>query len=177
LLGATDEDEKRLLYGLIAGVHVYSAYVPNGKSLDSPSFTEKLTWLRQLRQTLDARHQSTEDVVVCGDFNIARDARDVHDPDAMQGQTHFSPEEHAALNEVLGFGLADTLRLLHQDAGLFSWWDYRAGAVRRNAGLRIDYIFASASLAERCTLATIDRNERTKAKPSDHAPVVAEFSP
>lgn len=169
------EDSKRLLSARVGDTHVFCAYVPNGKSLESPSFQEKLQWLKELRSTLDARATPTGDVILCGDFNVALDDRDTSDPVAMRGQVHFTDEEKAAVANVLSFGLKDTLRLHHQSAGLYSWWDYRAGAVRRNAGLRIDYIFASDSLCARCESVSMDKAERLKDKPSDHIPVVAQF--
>lgn len=175
--GAADDDDKRLLSAMVDGVLVFCAYVPNGKALESPSFREKLEWLARLRATLDARATPDRDVLLCGDFNIAREARDVHDPEAMQGQIHFSDREHQALDDVLAFGLHDALRLHRSEAGLYTWWDYRAGAVRRNAGLRIDYVFITRSLADRCTAVVHDREERRRPKPSDHVPVIAEFAP
>jgi exodeoxyribonuclease-3 len=113
--------------------------------------------------------------VLGGDFNIARDERDVFDPEAMAGKIHFSPPEHEVLDHVLAWGLSDTFRLKQEEGGHFSWWDYRMGAFRRNRGLRIDYLFANAVVTKGLNSATIDKTPRTWEKPSDHAPVVIEF--
>ena len=111
-----------------------------------------------------------------GDFNIAPDARDVHDPDAWQGQVLFSEPERDAFNRLVGLGLVDTFRLFNSEGGNYSWWDYRMGAFRRNLGLRIDHVLASKALSERCMGVTIDVEPRTWNRPSDHVPVVARFS-
>jgi exodeoxyribonuclease-3 len=175
LVGEPESAEKRLIRATVGGVRVYSAYVPNGKSPDSPSFPEKLRWLRRLRATLESETSPDRPAVVCGDFNVAPDERDVFDPDVMRGQLHFHPEEHRALAELVGFGLVDVFRMHHEEGSLFSWWDYRAGAFRKNQGLRIDLILATRALAERCTGAEIDVEPRRGDKPSDHTPVVAVF--
>jgi exodeoxyribonuclease-3 len=175
LFDATQGEDSRLIAGTILGVRVLSAYVPNGKNLDSPSYLEKLKWLGRLRKTLDATCSPDMPVALGGDFNIARDSRDVFDPEAMAGKIHFSPPEHRALEDVLAFGLEDCFRRREEAAGNFSWWDYRMGAFRRNRGLRIDYIFGTRKIAENLTAATIDKLPRTWEKPSDHAPVVIDF--
>lgn len=174
--GAAPEDSKRLIAATVSGLRVLSAYVPNGKALDSPAFTEKLEWLRNLRRTLDCESVRGLPIVLGGDFNIARDARDVWDPERLRGMLHFSAPEHAALDQVLGEDLVDALRITTGDAGLYSWWDYRMGAFQRNRGLRIDYWFVSRSLAPRLRTAAIDTTPRTWDKPSDHAPVVIELA-
>jgi len=175
LVDEPDPVEKRLIRATIGGIRVYSAYVPNGKSPTSPSFPEKLRWLRRLRATLDSETSPDLPAVVCGDFNVAPDERDVFDPEVMRGQLHFHPDEHRALAEVVGFGLVDVFRKHHDEGQLFSWWDYRAGGFRKNQGLRIDLILATRALAERCTGAEIDVEPRRGDKPSDHTPVVATF--
>jgi exodeoxyribonuclease-3 len=113
--------------------------------------------------------------VLCGDFNVARDERDVFSAERFAGKLHFSSEERSALEHVIGFGLVDAFRQHHDDRGHFTWWDYRAGAFRLNQGLRIDYIFLTPALARRSTSAAIDREERRREKPSDHVPVVVEL--
>jgi exodeoxyribonuclease-3 len=115
------------------------------------------------------------DVVLCGDFNVAREDRDVYDPVSLRGRLHFHPEEQRALARVLEFGLLDSFRQFHAEAGRFSWWDYRGGDLRMNRGLRIDYIFVSASVARRLKHADIDAAPRRLPKPSDHAPVLIEL--
>lgn len=175
LLDASKRDDKRLISAVYKKTQIFCCYVPNGKSLDSPDFEFKLRWLSQLKTTLKTWSNPDSDVVVCGDFNVAREARDVFDIKLFEGQTHFHPREHAAVNEVLAFGLQDAFRLHCQDAQRYSWWDYRAGAFQKNEGLRIDYLFVTNRLAERCERAWMDVAERDKDKPSDHIPVVAEF--
>lgn len=175
LADAKPGEDARLIAATILGVRVLSAYVPNGKNLDSPSYTEKLDWLARLRKTLDATCSPDQPVVLGGDFNIARDDRDVFDAEAMRGKIHFSDEEHNAIDEVLAFGLTDCFRLKNSDSGHFSWWDYRMGAFRRNRGLRIDYIFGTKAVTDGLISATIDKVPRSWDKPSDHAPVVIDF--
>lgn len=176
LLAPLPGDGARLIAGTVRGVRIFSAYVPNGKSLDSPSYGEKLEWLKRLRQTLDAVASSWTPLVLCGDFNIAREDRDVFDPEWMRGKIHFSEPEHRALDGLLDFGLIDTFRHLHEEPERFTWWDYRMGAFRRNRGLRIDYIFATRPLIETLCAAEIDQKPRDWPKPSDHAPLVIELS-
>ncbi|MBX3182423.1 MAG: exodeoxyribonuclease III [Polyangiaceae bacterium] len=171
-------EEPRLIAATVRGVRVYSAYVPNGKGVNHPDFAKKLAWLTDLRRTVARDVEAglaPKGIAVCGDYNIAPEARDVHDPEAMQGQLHFHPDEHAALKQLMSLGLVDAYRLHHQAGGDYSWWDYRMGAFRRNHGLRIDLILLSESLAERCLTATIDRDARALPQPSDHAPVLAEL--
>lgn len=170
------EDDKRVIAATVDGLRIYSVYAPNGKLVDSPTFEAKLTWFHHLRATLESRPRPPGGVLLAGDFNIAPEARDVFDPVAMQDQLHFHPREHAALAHLKAFGLRDAFRLHHQAPGNYSWWDYRAGAFRRNHGLRIDYVLITEELASRCTAAYMDRDERGREKPSDHCPVIAEFS-
>jgi exodeoxyribonuclease-3 len=134
-----------------------------------------LDWLGRLRKTLGETARPEERVVLGGDFDFAREPRDVFDPQLMEGKIHFSPPEHEALDRVLQFGLEDTFRLEEGDPGHYSWWDYRMGAFRRNRGLRIDYLFASKSVTDTLRVAAIDKTPRSWEKPSDHAPVVIEF--
>jgi exodeoxyribonuclease-3 len=178
-IGLTDarpSDDKRLIAVTIGKMRVFCCYVPNGKSVDSPDFPRKLEWLERLKTTLQGSTSPTDDVVVCGDFNIATDERDVFDVREFEGTTHFHPREHEALENLRGFGLKDAYRLHHQEGGRFSWWDYRAGAFQRDLGMRIDYIYVSESLAARCTSVEMDVEQRHKDKPSDHIPVIAEFA-
>lgn len=175
LVGAEPDDDKRLIAGTVAGVRLLSAYVPNGKALDSPSYEEKLRWLERLRETLDRRYRPQQELLLCGDFNIARDERDVFEPERMQGQLFFSAAEHAALERVLAFGLVDAFREVEPEGQHFSWWDYRAGAFRRNRGLRIDYAFLTEPLARRLAGCWMDKAARAKEKPSDHVPVVVDL--
>jgi exodeoxyribonuclease-3 len=175
LAGEPDPAEKRLIRATLGGVRVYSAYVPNGKSPTSRSFADKLAWLGRLKQTVESEATPDSPVIVCGDFNIAPDDRDVFSPELMRGQLHFHPDEHRALAELVGFGFTDVYRLHHHEGGSFSWWDYRAGGFQRDQGLRIDLIFATKPLADRCTSSEIDIGPRHGDKPSDHVPVLATF--
>jgi exodeoxyribonuclease III len=176
LPGAPLEDEKRFIAATIAGVRVVNVYVPNGQAVGSPKFFYKLAWLQAL-QTLVATAYTPEDVVlVCGDFNIAPEARDVYDAAQAEGGILFHPDERAAFARLLAWGLHDTLRLHRQEGGLYSWWDYRALAFQRNLGFRIDHILATPPLAARCTTVTLARELRKLPKPSDHIPVIATFS-
>ena len=148
---------------------------PNGQSLDSDKYQYKLSWLAALHGFLETELKTHENLVVLGDFNIAPDDRDVHDPEKWGEDILCSPAERAALQSLLKLGLVDVFRQFEQEEKKFSWWDYRAAGFRRNAGLRIDLILASTALAEKCTACYIDREPRTWERPSDHTPVVAEF--
>lgn len=172
---AQPSDECRLIAGTVQGVRIYSAYIPNGKSLDSPSYQDKLEWLARLRATLDRKADPAQPLVVGGDFNVARDGRDVPNAEEMEGQIFFSQPEREAIQHVLDFGLEDAFRLREEEGNQFTWWDYRQAAFRRNLGLRIDYLFVSSPVARTLTDVHIDREPRTWEKPSDHTPVVLEF--
>jgi exodeoxyribonuclease-3 len=165
----------RLLSVRTGGVTVYSAYVPNGQFVGSLQWDEKLLWFDRLRALL-LRHGDDEAFVVGGDFNVAPEERDVHDPEFWKRQVLFHPLARAALQRLCGDRLVDTFRLHHQGGGLYSWWDYRGVSVARNLGLRIDLLLASPPLARRCIAAAIDREARQGVKPSDHAPILATFA-
>jgi exodeoxyribonuclease-3 len=169
-------DEARLLSATCGGVRVASVYVPNGRSLDHEQYQLKLEWLRCLRVHLDASCDPREPVIVTGDFNIAPDDRDVWDAEAAHGGTHVSGPERDALAELEAWGLEDVFRRHYDEAGLFSWWDYRAGMFHKHMGMRIDLMLASPGLAERSTYALIDRNARKGQAPSDHAPLIVDFA-
>jgi exodeoxyribonuclease III len=167
---------RRFLEITVNGVTVICVYIPNGSAIGSDKFFYKLTWIELLKSHLIKNHNPEEMLAICGDYNVAPEARDVFDPVAMAGQLHFSPEEHAALQSVKDWGLVDTFRLHTEEAGCYSWWDYRMGAFRRNMGLRIDHIWATKSLADKCVSSIIDKAPRKKERPSDHAPIMSEFS-
>src|SRR5881275_799920 len=160
----------------INGMRVFSIYAPNGQAVGSPAFHYKLQWFVQLRDCVVEAQKSFPQVIVCGDFNVAPEDRDVHDPRLWRGAIMCSEQERTAFRALEQIGLRDTLRIHHAEGGLFSWWDYRMLAFQKNRGLRIDAILASGSLAELCTAAGIDREMRKGKDPSDHAPVWAEFS-
>ena len=170
-----DDPQRRVLAATVGAVRVINLYVPNGQSVGSDKFLYKLGWLRSLRDWLRAELAAHPRVLVLGDFNIAPEDRDVHDPKAWAGSVLVSPEEREALRHTLALGFSDVFRQFEQPANSFSWWDYRAGGFRRNNGLRIDLLLASAALAARCTACTIDINPRGSDRASDHTPVIGTF--
>ncbi|HSG63807.1 MAG TPA: exodeoxyribonuclease III [Gammaproteobacteria bacterium] len=170
-----DDPQRRVLGATIGSLRVLNLYVPNGQSVGSDKYQYKLGWLAALLRQLEGELARHERVAVLGDFNIAPENRDVHDPVAWEGKVLCSAKERAALAEILALGFADTYRLFDQPERGFSWWDYRAAAFRRNRGLRIDLILASAALSRDCIRSTIDVAPRKRERPSDHAPVYAEF--
>jgi len=177
--GFADDDEtshRRLISGVVGGVRVISAYFPNGQAVGTDKFAYKLDWIGKLRQYLETRCRASEPLVLCGDYNIAPEDRDVHDPAAWAGSVLCSEPERQALQAVQEWGLVDTFRLHEAASGFYSWWDYRQFAFRRNLGLRIDHVWATEPLAARCVGAWIDKTPRALERPSDHAPVVAEFA-
>jgi exodeoxyribonuclease-3 len=173
--GGEHDGEARLLTATCGGVRIVTTYVPNGREVGHEQWHRKLEWLRRLRGHIGSVAKQTDDVVLCGDFNVAPDDRDVWDPKQCHGGTHVSPEERDALAYVEAWGLVDTLRARHQDGELYSWWDYQAGAFHKHWGMRIDLLLASEPLAARLDWVFIDRNARKGSKPSDHAPLIAEF--
>jgi exodeoxyribonuclease III len=176
-----DEGHSRLISATVGGVRVVSAYFPNGATLDSDKYQFKRSWIRRLESTLARRHSKDEPIALCGDFNIAPDERDVKNPDVWRGSVLFADEIREDLKRLRDFGFVDTFRLHAQEGGHFSWWDYQQLAFPRDDGLRIDHIDVTPSLAQRCVGCVIDRDQRRPkggpegTKPSDHAPVVAEF--
>ncbi len=170
-----DDPEARVIGGRCKGVQFYSCYVPNGRALDDPHYQYKLRWLATLAELLDQRDRSVH-VVVGGDFNVAPSDLDVYDPSVFVGLTHVSQPERDALGALEATGLVDLTRRLHPEDRSYSWWDYRNGAFHRGWGLRIDLLFVDEALAEVATASYIDRDARKGEKPSDHAPVVGEFS-
>ena len=169
-----DNPDRRLISGVCQGIRFHSAYFPNGRAPGTEHFLAKLRWIDALGE-LVVRSRDASPVVLLGDFNVAPEPRDVYDPVAMEGQIHFTPDERAAIQRLLDRGLVDAFRIACEDAGVYSWWDYRAGAFRRNLGLRIDHVFASAVLADHVTAAAVDVDERGKPSCSDHAPVIVEL--
>lgn len=176
-----DDPQARLIAATIESpsgsdpVRVLSAYVPNGSEVGSPKFIYKLRWLTRLRRHLDQHYAPTMNLALCGDYNVAPEARDVYDPIGWEGTTLYCPEVREALTEVARFGLGDVYRLHDPEPGRYSWWDYRMLAFPKNLGLRIDHIYATTPLLERSRHASIDREARKGKQPSDHAPVIAIF--
>lgn len=170
-----EDPQRRILASTIDGVRVVNLYVPNGNSVGSEKYEYKLGWLAALNDFLKNELENHDKLVVLGDFNIAPDDRDVHNPEQWGEDILCSPPERAALQALLDLGLSDVFRQFEQPEKTFSWWDYRAAGFRRNAGLRIDLILASKALADNCAASYIDREPRTWERPSDHTPVIAEF--
>lgn len=174
-LPGIEDPQRRVLASTAGDVRIIDLYVPNGSEVGSEKYAYKLGWLASLRDFLEAELAQHENVVVLGDFNIAPADADVHDPEKWGDAILCSPLERQALNALLDLGLVDVFRQFDQPEKTFSWWDYRAAGFRRNAGLRIDLILASDTMAKRCTASYVDKEPRAWERPSDHAPVVAEF--
>lgn len=175
-IAGLEDAQRRLLAANYNGLRVINLYVPNGASVDSEKYVYKLSWLEKTSAWIQQQLGAHEHLIVLGDFNIAPEDRDVHDPAAWQGQVLVSEAERAAFTRLHNLGLHDCFRLFEQPADVFSWWDYRAGAFRRNHGMRIDHILISPALRALCTACRIDTTPRKLERPSDHAPVVAEFA-
>jgi len=176
-LGGGYADEQRRVVGATFGrLRLFSLYVPNGQSVESDKYAYKLGWLTALQTRLAEELARHEHLLVVGDFNIAPDDRDVHDPAGWRDRVLCTPAERAALAAICELGLRDVFRLFTQPDKTYSWWDYRAGAFRRNQGLRIDLMLASGALSQTCSGCRIDKEPRGWERPSDHVPVVAEFT-
>jgi len=170
-----DDPQRRILATTVNGVRVVDLYIPNGSEVGSDKYAYKLDWLAALRRFLEAEVKAHEKLVVLGDFNIAPADADVHDPEKWGEAILCSPAERKALRDILDLGLCDIFRKFEHPEKTFSWWDYRAAGFRRNAGLRIDLILTSDAMTQRCTASYVDKEPRSWERPSDHAPVIAEF--
>ncbi|MBE7517473.1 MAG: exodeoxyribonuclease III [Chloracidobacterium sp.] len=171
-----DDAQKRLIAATIGGIRIVNTYIPNGSEIGSEKFAFKLDWLMRLRRFFEETCESKADVLLCGDFNVALEAEDVWDPEGYEGKLHFSRPERAAITYVKQWGFTDVFRKMNGDVKAFSWWDYRAGSWQRDRGMRIDHIWTSEPLAARCTGCVIDKWPRGLELPSDHTPVIADFS-
>jgi exodeoxyribonuclease-3 len=171
-----DHEQKRYLAATIKGVRVVNVYVPNGEAVDSPKYEFKLRWLAALQDHLARALTRHPRLVLLGDFNIAPEDRDVHNPRLWADRVLFSEPERAAFRALTGAGLIDAFRQFEQPEKSFSWWDYRMGAFKRNLGLRIDHILLSVALIPKLRACTIDVEPRRAERPSDHAPVVVELT-
>jgi len=172
-----EDQQKRVIAATVNGVRLVNIYVVNGQEVGSEKFDYKLRWLEALRDYLRGALSAHPLLAVTGDYNIAPDDRDVHNPAAWAGKVLCSEPERSHFRELLGLGLTDTFRMFEQPPETFSWWDYRQAGFRRNLGLRIDHVLASSALAERCESCEVDKAPRKLERPSDHAPVVATFRP
>ncbi len=167
-----DDDQARVIAGTVAGTRVIGAYFPNGQAPDSDKFVYKMRWLQALHDWVAQELTQHPRLVLMGDYNIAPEDRDVYDPVALAGTIHLTPEERAHFQGLIGLGLVDAFRLFEQAPKLYSWWDYRMLAFRKNQGLRIDHILVSQALRPQVRGCIIDKLPRKNERPSDHAPVV-----
>lgn len=170
------DPERRAIAATCAGLRIWSVYVPNGRTLDSPHYAYKLDWLGALRAVLAQELDGGRELAVCGDFNVAPTDQDVWDPAAFAGSTHVSAPERRALSELLASGLTDVMPRALKGAP-YTYWDYRAGMFHKGEGMRIDLVLLSRALAAGVSDAYIDRDARKGTKPSDHAPVVVDLAP
>lgn len=168
--------QQRIIAATIDGMRIVCAYIPNGQSLESEKYQYKLKWLDALHDWLQDECKLHPKLALMGDYNIAPEDRDVHDPAAWVGQNLVSPAERAAFVRLQGLELTDAFRMFEQAEKLYSWWDYRQMGFRLNRGMRIDHILLSPPLAAQCTACVIDRVPRKWEQPSDHAPVIATLS-
>ena len=171
-----DDPQRRILIATVGDMRVANLYVVNGQAVGCEKYAYKLDWLDKVTQFLEGELRNDPRLIVMGDFNIAPDDRDVYDPVAWQGQILCSAPERDALRRLLDLGLVDSFRHFDEAPGKYSWWDYRQAGFRRDLGLRIDLVLASAPLMERATAASIDREPRTWERPSDHTPALLELA-
>ncbi len=171
-----DDPQKRVIAATVSGIRIICAYVPNGESIESEKFKYKLDWLARFTAWLKKELTQNDKLALLGDYNIAPEDRDVHDPKVWEGKVLFSEPEKMAFRDLLTLGLIDSFRLFDQPEKSFSWWDYRMNGFKRNLGLRIDHILLSPVLADNCKSCFIGREMRAKERPSDHAPVVVEIA-
>ena len=169
------DPQRRVLAATLEDVRILNLYVPNGENVTSEKYQYKLNWLNNLNTFIEAELQKFPKLIVLGDFNIAPHEIDLHDPTLFHGQVLFSEPERHAFNQLLKLGLHDCLRL-HSEDQIFTWWDYRMNAFKRNLGVRIDHILASTAFSQQCATCYVDKTPRAWERPSDHTPVIAEFS-
>lgn len=170
-----DDDHKRAIAATVSGVRIVCLYVPNGENMGSPKYEYKMRWLAAARVWLQEELVRYPRLAVVGDFNIAPEPEDVHDPALWEAKIHFTPPEREALKSLFALGLKDSFRLFDQPERVYTWWDYRMMAFRRKMGLRIDHILLSTELSALCKSCTVDIEPRRAERPSDHAPVIAEL--
>jgi exodeoxyribonuclease-3 len=170
------DEQKRVIAARYDDTRIINVYVPNGQTVGSDKYAYKLEWLAALRAYIETELARYPKLAIMGDFNIAPDDRDVHDPALWQGKVLCSDPERTELLALQSLGLSDSFRLFDQPEKTFSWWDYRAAAFRRKIGLRIDLILVSGQLASKCTASDVDTEPRKLDRPSDHAPVYAIWS-
>ena len=176
LINNKEQDQKRfILTRYNKSLTVLNLYVVNGHEVDSDKYKYKLAWLRDVKKHIEKDLNKTKYYAIVGDFNIAPENKDVYDTEVWKDKILCSKKERLALKNICDLGFSDSFRLFQQDDGLYSWWDYRTGAFRRNRGLRIDLILTNNALSKKCKSSYIDVNPRKNERPSDHAPVVSTF--
>jgi exodeoxyribonuclease-3 len=168
---------RRLIAATVEGVRIVNVYVPNGQAVGTKPFEYKLAWFERLALELTTHYTSETPLLLCGDFNVAPEPIDVHNPKKWEGQVLFHPDERAAVRRLLDWGLCDAFRAKRPEEQGYSWWDYRMGAYRKNQGLRIDLVLVTRPLLARCKDAWIDRSPRELERPSDHTPVLVDIDP
>ena len=170
-----DDPQRRILAATINGIRILDLYVVNGESVGSEKYAYKLDWLEKVTAWIEEQTKLHSKFVILGDFNIAPTSRDVHNPKSWNERILCSTPERDALQKIIDLGFADSFRLFDQEDESFSWWDYRSGGFDKNMGLRIDLVLSSTVLTEQCTASYVDPEPRGWERPSDHAPVIAEF--
>jgi exodeoxyribonuclease-3 len=175
LSGLDDEpkDPARIISAVIGNITIVNTYIPQGQDPLSDKFQYKLQWFARLRQYFESHFATDQPILWMGDMNVALEDRDVYDPDGLRGHVCFCPEVQQAMTKVIDWGWTDLFRKHCQDAGQYTFWDYRAGGLKRNQGWRLDYIFATLPLANRCTSCRIDKEPRSRESPSDHTFLLA----
>jgi exodeoxyribonuclease-3 len=171
-----EDPQARLIEATVDGVRMVNVYAPNGQVVGSDKWSYKLAWLDRLRAHLERKHDRAAPLVLCGDFNVAPEPRDVHDPLEWEPSVLFHPEARHALERVRAWGFRDAFRMHHHDPGFYTWWDYRMLGFPKNRGLRIDHVFVTEPLTARCKDCWIDRDARKGKQPSDHAPVLMQLA-
>ena len=175
--GLADEpkDEARLIKAVINGITIVNTYIPQGYDRESEKFQYKLRWFARLAEYFKRHFKPNDSIVWAGDFNIAREPKDVYDPEGLWGHVCYCSEVQNALNKIMEWGFVDVFRRHCNQAAQYTFWDHRGGAFRQNMGWRLDYIMATKTLAAKCTNCWIDKKPRSADKPSDHTPLIAQF--
>jgi exodeoxyribonuclease-3 len=174
-----EDPQKRIISGILTNnnesIYIVSAYIPNGQAVDSDKFIYKMNWLNKFSEWVEKLTKKYDEIILTGDFNIAPEDNDCHDPDAWIGQNLVSPSEREAFKNILKIGFHDSYRKINPDLKEYSWWDYRMAGFRRNLGMRIDHILVSTKMVPNITHSYIDKKPRKLERPSDHTPVVTEI--
>lgn len=174
-----EDPQKRIISGILTNnnesIYIVSAYIPNGQAVDSDKFIYKMNWLNKFSEWVEKLTKKYDEIILTGDFNIAPEDNDCHDPDAWIGQNLVSPGEREAFKNILKIGFHDSYRKINPDLKEYSWWDYRMAGFRRNLGMRIDHILVSTKMVPNITHSYIDKKPRKLERPSDHTPVVTEI--